>query len=215
MAEPAFSVFNDGYAAEVYEAYRLDPASVDESWRQLFRFAEQLHATVPPGNGARALADVPPQRAASTPMAPAASPVSAATPMPAAIPVPAATPAPAPADSQEFARIVVGISRYLNSIRRYGYLAVPLDPLGTPPPGARELTPEHYGITPTDLDRVSGTALGFPHLETARDVAERLKYRYTRNLAVEFVHCRTEEERQWFRETFTAELLTRPLSSDS
>ena len=29
----------------VYEAYRRDPASVDESWRQFFRFAEQLGGT--------------------------------------------------------------------------------------------------------------------------------------------------------------------------
>ena len=41
-AEPITSVFNDGYIAEVYEAYRRDPASVEESWRQFFRFAESL-----------------------------------------------------------------------------------------------------------------------------------------------------------------------------
>ena len=115
---------------------------------------------------------------------------------------------------QDFARRVVGVSRYLNSIRRYGYLAVQLDPLGSPPPGATELTLEHYGITDADLDLVTGAALGFPHLATGRDVADRLKYRYTRNLAVEFVHCGTEEERQWFRALFTAEQLTRPLSAD-
>src|SRR4051812_35515031 len=39
---PVTSVFNDGYIAEVYESYRRDPASVDESWRQYFRVAEQL-----------------------------------------------------------------------------------------------------------------------------------------------------------------------------
>ena len=39
---PITSVYNDGYIAEVYEAFRRDPASVDESWRQFFRFAEQL-----------------------------------------------------------------------------------------------------------------------------------------------------------------------------
>jgi 2-oxoglutarate dehydrogenase E1 component len=40
--QPITSVFNDGYIAEVYESYRLDPTSVDESWRQFFRFAESL-----------------------------------------------------------------------------------------------------------------------------------------------------------------------------
>ncbi len=39
---PATSVFNDGYIAEQFEAYRRDPASVDESWRQYFRTAEQI-----------------------------------------------------------------------------------------------------------------------------------------------------------------------------
>ena len=39
-----------------------------------------------------------------------------------------------------------------------------------------------------------------------------MKYRYTRNLAVEFVHCGSEEERQWFRALFTAEQLTRALT---
>jgi 2-oxoglutarate dehydrogenase E1 component len=39
---PITSAFNDGYIAELYEAYRRDPASVEESWRQFFRFAEGL-----------------------------------------------------------------------------------------------------------------------------------------------------------------------------
>jgi 2-oxoglutarate dehydrogenase E1 component len=39
---PITSAFNDGYIAEVYDRYRNDPASVDESWRQFFRFAESL-----------------------------------------------------------------------------------------------------------------------------------------------------------------------------
>jgi len=39
---PVTSVFNDGYIAEMYDAYRRDPASVEESWRQFFQFAESL-----------------------------------------------------------------------------------------------------------------------------------------------------------------------------
>ena len=46
-SEPITSVFNDGYIAEVYELFRRDPASVDESWRQYFRFAESLSGTAP------------------------------------------------------------------------------------------------------------------------------------------------------------------------
>jgi 2-oxoglutarate dehydrogenase E1 component len=169
MSHPIASVFNDGYIAEQFEAYRRDPSSVEESWRQFFRLAESLGGAPPTGAGV--------------------------------------------ADQQQFAHKVAGVARYTAAIRRYGHLAVQLDPLGTPPPGAIELTLDHYGITDADLDLVSGAAIDFPHLATGRDVAERLKYRYTRNLAVEFVHCGSEEERQWFRAVFTAEQLTRPLTA--
>jgi 2-oxoglutarate dehydrogenase E1 component len=39
---PITSVFNDGYIAEVYDSFKRDPSSVDESWRQFFRFAGSL-----------------------------------------------------------------------------------------------------------------------------------------------------------------------------
>jgi 2-oxoglutarate dehydrogenase E1 component len=45
-SEPITSVFNDGYVAEAYESYRRDPASIDESWRQFFRFAESIGSGV-------------------------------------------------------------------------------------------------------------------------------------------------------------------------
>ena len=48
---PISGAFNDGYIAEQYEAYRRDPASVDESWRQFFRFAESLSGAAAPAAG--------------------------------------------------------------------------------------------------------------------------------------------------------------------
>src|SRR4051812_5585969 len=42
---PITSVFNDGYIAQAYESFKRDPSSVDESWRQFFRFAAQLAGT--------------------------------------------------------------------------------------------------------------------------------------------------------------------------
>jgi len=164
--EPIASVFNDAYAAEQFEAYRQDPSSVDESWRQFFRFAEEAMGRSAGGG------------------------------------------------DDEYARIVAGAARYTSAIRAYGHLAVQLDPLGAPPPGAPELTPEFHGITEDELDLVSGTALGFPHLATARDVAVRLKKRYTRNLAVEVGHLGSEDERMWFRQLFTQEKLTTLLTAD-
>jgi 2-oxoglutarate dehydrogenase E1 component len=209
---PVTSVFNDAYIAETYEVWLRDPRAVEESWRQFFLLAQKYGA----GNAAWTSAQV------AVPAAPPRPAEAAARPLPGtpgawatapAAPPPAVPPA-VPAADQDFARRVVGISRYLNAIRRYGFLAVQLDPLGAPPPGAIELRIEEYGITEADLELVTGAALGFPHLRTGRDVAERLKHRYTRNLAVEFVHCGTDEERQWFRQLFTAEQLTRPLTPD-
>jgi 2-oxoglutarate dehydrogenase E1 component len=55
--EPITSVFNDGYIAEAFESYRRDPSSVDESWRQFFRFAERLGDVVPAAQGAPGQAD--------------------------------------------------------------------------------------------------------------------------------------------------------------
>ena len=50
---PITGVFNDGYITEAYEAYRRDPASVDESWRQFFRFAESISGAAPPAVAVR------------------------------------------------------------------------------------------------------------------------------------------------------------------
>ncbi len=49
---PISSVFNDGYIAEQFEAFRRDPSSVDESWRQFFRLAERLGGGRPSTPGA-------------------------------------------------------------------------------------------------------------------------------------------------------------------
>ena len=50
-SNPITGVFNDGYISEAYEAYRRDPSSVDESWRQFFRFAESLGGAPSPAPG--------------------------------------------------------------------------------------------------------------------------------------------------------------------
>src|SRR5262245_49249599 len=39
---PITGIYNDGHVAELLEQFRRDPNSVDESWRQFFRFAESI-----------------------------------------------------------------------------------------------------------------------------------------------------------------------------
>jgi 2-oxoglutarate dehydrogenase E1 component len=166
---PITSVFNDGYIAQVYEAYRRDPASVDESWRQYFRFAEQLGG------------------ASATSTTVAADPV--------------------------YLRKVAGAAALVDAIRQYGHLAVPLDPLGSPPPGAAELTPEFHGITEADLQLVPALALGFDY-GTAADVTARLRDLYSSTMGFEFAHIGEENEREWFRETIEHEKLSRYLTPE-
>ena len=100
----------------------------------------------------------------------------------------------------------------MQATRSYGHFAVQLDPLGRPPLGAPELTPEFHGITEGDLDLVPGSALGFPHMATAADVIRRLRFRYSTTLGIQVTHLAAEEERKWFRQLLTAEELTRPLT---
>jgi len=98
---PITSVFNDGYIAGAYESYHRDPSSVDESWRQFFRMAEQLAGASQAAGGY----DV------------------------------------------SLLRKAAGASALIGAIQRYGHLAVALDPLGSAPSGAAELSPEFHGIS--------------------------------------------------------------------
>ena len=168
------SAFNDGYIAEQFEAFRADPSSVDESWRQFFRLAAQFAggATF----GAAAAGDSDP----------------------------------------ELPRLAASAASLAQNIRTFGHLAVPLDPLGTSPLGAAELTPEYHRITAPDLARVPASSLGYndPRFRTAADVIAMLRRRYSSRLALEVMHLPDETERLWFREILREEKLTRPLSAE-
>ena len=167
-ALPITSVFNDGYIAETYEAYRRDPASVDESWRQFFRVAEQLAGATAGRGGYDA----------------------------------------------SLLRKAAGAAALLGAIQRYGHLAVQIDPLGTPPPGAAELKPEFHGITEADLTQIPASALGVDDAGTAADVVHRMRDQYCGTIAYEFEHISDETERAWFRSMVESGQATTPLSSD-
>ncbi len=161
---PTTTVFNDAYIAEAYDAYRQNPSSVDESWRQFFRTAESLSGS-----------------AGST----AADP--------------------------RLLRKTAAAGSLTEAIREYGHLAVQLDPLGTPPPGAPELTPEFHGVTEAELADVPASALGFSE-GTAADVVRRLREVYCGCIALEYTHLGSEVERAWFKQVMEEGTLTRPFT---
>jgi 2-oxoglutarate dehydrogenase E1 component len=196
-SDPITGVYNDGFIAELFEQYRRDPMSVDESWRQFFRFAESLaRGGVPAGPEAG--------------VEPVAEPEE--EPGPAAMEERVVEAAPAAADVGALRR-VAGAAALIDAIRIYGHFAVQLDPLGSVPVGAAELAPEFHGITEADLAQVPATALGFD-AGTAADVATRLRRLYTSNIGFEFDHLENDAERQWFRWVIEQEQLRRQLAPE-
>ncbi|MGH7709811.1 MAG: thiamine pyrophosphate-dependent enzyme, partial [Gemmatimonadaceae bacterium] len=112
-----------------------------------------------------------------------------------------------------YLRKVAGAAALIDGIRHYGHLAAQIDPLGSKPPGAAELTPEFYGITQEDLTQVPAIALGFD-LGSAADVAERLRLVYSSTIGYEFMHLEEEAERFWFRQVIEQEEIPRYLTPD-
>jgi 2-oxoglutarate dehydrogenase E1 component len=174
---PIAGVFNDGYVAEQHEQFRRDPASVDESWRQFFRFAESIA-----GAGAEA-----------------------------------------PRDGA-FLRKVAGAATLLAAIREYGHFAAQLDPLGSPPPGAAELTPAFHGISEDDLHDVPASAISAAagradgaqggDAGTAAGAVARLRELYCGTIGYEFEHLGDEAEREWFRQTIESGAVAEPLAPE-
>lgn len=100
------------------------------------------------------------------------------------------------------------------AIRMYGHYAVQLDPLGAPPAGADELSPEFHGLTDADLATIPGAALGDDRFATAKDVIDRKRSVYSGRVGYEVWHLEVNEERNWFRRAFRDGVITRPLTAD-
>jgi 2-oxoglutarate dehydrogenase E1 component len=168
MNLPVTSVFNDGYIAELYEQFRRDPQSVDASWRQYFRFAEQLAGTTSSSSG--------------------------------------------PADA-ELLRKVAAAAGLVSAIQRYGHMCVQIDPLGSPPSGAAEMTPEFHGVTEADLRQIPAQALG-GSTGTAADFVEHMRQLWCGAIGFEYDHLENDKEREWFRQTIESKRLTTPLGNE-
>ena len=189
------SVFNDGIIAEQFERYRNDPASVDETWRQYFRIAESLFAS----GGTNGKSDV--DGASSNGDATSATGPASQEAKHAGV------------DLSRLAKVSAA-ARLQQGIRSYGHLAVKVDPLGSPPQGAHELSPAFYGLSTEDLSSIPGAALGDDRFPTALDLIRRRCEVYSGRIGYEVWHLGTDIEREWFRQTFRDRVLTRPLTSD-
>lgn len=113
------------------------------------------------------------------------------TPQPAAI---------AAAPSEDMIEKIVSAVTLATGIREYGHLAVQLDPIGTPPPGAPEIELSTYGLTDDDLRAIPASAVGGKAAEGAANAYEalgKLRYRYTTRMGFDFDQVQIAEEREW------------------
>ena len=113
---------NAGYAQELYERYLQDPSSVDAATRAFF------------------------DRASPPPPPDLATPTSPPAPLPRREGSQATAASAGELTDREI-RLAVGTAKLARMIRTYGHLLAHLDPLGTPPPGSRMLTPAEHGLT--------------------------------------------------------------------
>jgi 2-oxoglutarate dehydrogenase E1 component len=174
---PITSVFNDGYIAEQFEAFKKNPDSVDESWRQFFRFAQSLSGSAP----------------ASAPTTSTAS-FSAGS-------------------DASLLRIAAGAAALAAAIRRFGHLAVAVDPLGSSPPGSPELKAEFHGISEAELAKLPAAAIGGSE-GSAADYVALLRERYSGSIASEFDHIGNDAERLWLHQQIESGAATKPITDE-
>ncbi len=89
------------------------------------------------------------------------------------------------------------------AIRESGHLAARLDPLGTPPPGDRELLPETHGVRLEELAELPGDLIGGPGARgasSALEAIESLRRIYCGATGYDYDHIQVVEERAWLRD---------------
>ncbi|MEE9576636.1 MAG: thiamine pyrophosphate-dependent enzyme, partial [Gemmatimonadota bacterium] len=119
-------------------------------------------------------------------------------PPPLAVPPGLGPPAPTLLADPRLLRAAAIAGKLVAAYREQGHLAVPLDPLGTPPPGHPTLELDFYGITEEELARVPAPALGLERLGwTALDVLESLWARYCGRIGYEIDHVEDPAQLEW------------------
>jgi 2-oxoglutarate dehydrogenase E1 component len=180
---------NAGFVETLYRGYLKDPNSVDPSWAAFFASLGEDASAALTANGASWAAKrdwgdglYPEERDA--PRKPAAK--------------------GAGLDPTQVRGATLDSIRALMLIRAFrirGHLEADLDPLKLNPPKYHaELDPKTYGFGDGDYDRpifIDGV-LGF-EIATLRQILERVRAAYCRNIGVEFMHISYPEEKSWIQ----------------
>lgn len=101
---------------------------------------------------------------------------------------------------------VTSALKYIAAIRRHGHLDADIFAVGKElfkTSDAPELDPKTYGLTDEDLKGIPAELVwegNNPNVETAYDVVQWLREKYTGKISFEFDHIQNEEERNWLIE---------------
>ncbi|MFW6060190.1 MAG: 2-oxoglutarate dehydrogenase E1 component [Phycisphaeraceae bacterium] len=192
------------YVEALYAQYLRDPESVDPQWRQYF---EQWSG----GNG-KLPARIGPSFQPGSIFNPHGNGRYARTNGHAAAALTSAPDASRPAGDRRAAAALEQYSADLASlqhrvdqlVRNYrvrGHIIANLDPLGSRNPEPAELTPEYYGFTDEDLDRlVHSPNLFGEDRQPLRQIIEDLRATYCRDIGAQFMHIDNLQVRQWLQQ---------------
>ena len=174
---------NSSYLEELYEAYLIDPNSVDDKWRLEFdklpRVNESVHTEIPHS----------PIRDHFLLLAKSQKKISAST--------------LAPSISSEHERKQVKVHQLATAYRFRGHQKANLDPLGLwQRDAAPDLSLEYHGLSPADEDTVfNASSLYFGQEEASlKDIIKYLETTYCSSIGSEVTHIVDTSERRWIEQ---------------
>jgi 2-oxoglutarate dehydrogenase E1 component len=116
---------------------------------------------------------------------------------------------------------IVGVAKYIRSIRDFGHRAAQLDPLGSEPPGDPTLSPGFHDVTEDELEALPASMVNAPgtgpiprRTSTAREAIDELKRIYCKTTGYDFGHIHNSAERFWLRDAVESERFHKVLEGE-
>ena len=106
----------------------------------------------------------------------------------------------APSHSAIKADLQDRVDQLIRGYRVRGHLAAMIDPLKIPRPEHMELEIRHYGLLPSDMDKVFSTrTLSGVNRRKLGEIVQQMKNTYCRNIGVQFMHIDDHHVRDWLQ----------------
>jgi 2-oxoglutarate dehydrogenase E1 component len=116
---------------------------------------------------------------------------------------------------------IVGVAKYIRSIRDFGHRAAQLDPLGSEPPGDPTLSPGFHDVTEEDLEALPASVINAPgtgpiaeRTSSAREAIDELRRIYCKTTGYDFGHIHKSSERFWLRDAVEDERFHKVLEGE-